>query len=332
MGAKISHIATYLPQLTLTNEMLSSEFGRWEPEKIETKLGIKQRHISASDETAGDLAFICAEKVLSDYKRENIDFIILCTQSPDYFLPSTACVLQHRLGLRTDIGAFDYNLGCSGFVYGLAIAKSFIASGVANSVLLITSETYSKHLNQNDLANRTIFGDGAAATIVEKSSTDQIFEFVLGTDGAGKNNLIVPNGAFRSSFDSNAEEKKSDSGDIYTDNNLFMNGPEIFNFTIESVPGVVDQCLAKNNLSIDTIDYVVFHQANKYMIEYLRKKIGIPKEKFHSNMLHTGNTVSATIPIAYSDALSAGLIKRGDKVLLCGFGVGYSWGATIVEV
>ncbi len=245
MGAKISHIATYLPNDTLTNEMLANEFGRWEPDKIEAKLGIKERHISGTDETAGDLAFFCADKVLSGYNRASIDLLILCTQSPDYFLPSTACVLQDRLGLRTDIGAFDYNLGCSGFVYGLAIAKSFIASGIANSVLLITSETYSKHLNHNDLANRTIFGDGAAATIVEKSDTDQIFDFILGTDGKGKNNLIVPNGGFRSSFDSNAEEIKTDSGDIYTKNNLFMNGPEIFNFTIESVPGVVAQCLEK---------------------------------------------------------------------------------------
>ncbi len=332
MGTKIKALGVYLPDTVLTNIQLENDFGRWESERIESKLGIKERHISAEKETAGDMAFFAALKVLENYDKDKIDMLILCTQSPDYFLPTTACLLQNRLGLKTDLGAYDFNLGCSGFVYGLAMAKSFIKTGIASSVLLITSESYSKHIHPYDLALKTVFGDGAVATIIESTDKEHVFEFVLGTDGSGKDNLIVKNGGFRNTYDPLAEEKKTDSDDTYTDNNLFMNGPEIFNFTNVAVPKAIKQCLIKNKISLDEIDYFIFHQANKYMIEYLRKKIGIPKEKFYVNMLLTGNTVSATIPMAYSDALNKGKIVSGNKVLLCGFGVGYSWGAVIVEV
>jgi len=332
MGSRIKSFGIYLPEYVLTNEKLASDFRRWEPDKIENKLGIKERHVAAEKETAGDMAFYAASKVLNGYDRDKIDMLILCTQSPDYFLPTTACIIQDRLKLRTDTGAFDFNLGCSGFVYGLAMAKSFIATGVASNVLLITSETYSKHIHPYDLASKTIFGDGAVATIIESSDAEHIFDFVLGTDGSGKDNLIVPNGCFRSSYDQSAKEHKTDSDDIYTDNNLFMNGPEIFNFTIEAVPVAVEQCLKKNKLSLDEIDYFIFHQANKYMIEYLRRKIGIPKEKFYLNMMFTGNTVSSTIPIGLSEVIQNGSVVPGNKVLLCGFGVGYSWGAVVVEI
>jgi 3-oxoacyl-[acyl-carrier-protein] synthase-3 len=332
MGSKIKALGIYLPEIVLTNEQLARDFGRWEPDKIESKLGIRERHLAANNETAGDLAFKAALKVLSGYDKEKIDMLILCTQSPDYFLPTTACVLQHRLKLRTDLCAYDFNLGCSGYIYGLAMAKSFIKTGIATNVLLITSETYSKYIHPKDLALKTIFGDGAAATIIESSSEEQILEFVLGTDGSGKDNLIVHNGCFRNAYDPLAEEHRTDSDDVYTDNNLYMNGPEIFNFTIDAVPVAVEQCLIKNALSINDIDYFIFHQANKYIIGYLRKKLGIPDEKFYSDMLLTGNTVSSTIPMAYFESLENGRIAGGNKVLLCGFGVGYSWGAVVVEV
>jgi len=332
MGSKIVKIATYLPEQVLSNIDLASEFNRWEPEKIEAKIGIRERHIAAENETASDLALNAAEKVLENYDKQKIEMLIFCTQSPDYYLPTTACILQEKLGLSSKIAAYDFNQGCSGYIYGLAMAKAFINSRIVRTVLLIVGETYSKHIHPKDLANRAIFGDGAAATIIERQEHEQIFEFVLGTDGSGQNNLIVPNGCFRSAKDINATELSNDAGDVYTSNNLFMNGPEIFTFTIEAVPAAVNECLVKNNMTLDDIDFVIFHQANSYMIEYLRKKIRIPKEKFYANMLLTGNTVSATIPIAIEDSLMQGFIKPGDKVLLCGFGVGYSWGATIIEV
>ena len=332
MSAKIVKVEYYLPETVITNNDLAKEFPEWSSDKIEKKIGIRERRIVKEDETALDLALKAAEKVLKNYKKDKIDFLLFCTQSPEYYLPSGACILQDRLGFKTDIGALDYNLGCSGFIYGLAVAKSLINSNIAKNILLITSETYTKHIHSKDKSNKTIFGDAAAAVIIEKSEKEQIGEFVLGTDGSGYKNLIVPNGGLRNRYNPSAQEIDDDSGSIRTDNNLYMNGPEIFNFTIKAVPKVVSETLVKNNVTLDDLDYVIFHQANKYMNEYLRKKINIPKEKFYLNLLYTGNTVSATIPIAIKDCLDNNIIKKGDKVLLVGFGVGYSWGGTIVTI
>ena len=332
MGVKITNIDYYLPDKVVTNDQLAEQFPDWSSDKIEKKIGIKERHIVKEDETALDLALKAAEKVFNNYDKDKIDFLMLCTQSPDYYLPTSACVLQNKLGLKTEIGAFDYNLGCSGFIYGLAMAKSLINSNIAENILLITSETYSKHIHPKDKSNRTIFGDAAAAIVIEKLEEEYIGEFVLGTDGSGYKNLIVPNGGLRNKYNPNAKEIDDGSGSIRTNNNLYMNGPEIFNFTIKAVPKVVSETLEKNNTTLEGVDYVIFHQANKYMNEYLRKKINIPKDKFYLNILHTGNTVSATIPIAIKDCLNNNIIKKGDKVLLLGFGVGYSWGGTIITI
>jgi 3-oxoacyl-[acyl-carrier-protein] synthase-3 len=286
--------------------------------------------VAGQSETALDMAIKCAEKLFQRFDKSRIDMVLLCTQSPDYFLPTSACILQDRLGLKTTAGALDFNLGCSGYVYGLALAKGLIEGGISQCVLLITSETYTKHIHPKDIGNRTIFGDGAATTIIEKSDVEGIGQFALGTDGSGHQNLIVPNGAFKSRYNPGAPEVTDESGATRTANHLAMNGPEIFNFTIEAVPGLVQKAMEKNGLSLDQVDYVVFHQANKYMLEYLMKKIGISPDKFYINMLDTGNTVSATIPIALRQCLDKGKIKRGNRVLLVGFGVGYSYGATVV--
>jgi len=332
MGTNILDIEYYLPEKILTNEQLESLFCDCSAKKIEEKVGVKERHISRDDETALDLAQNAAEKIFFKFDRNLIDFILLCTQSPDYFLPSSACILQDRLGLRTDIGALDYNLGCSGFIYGLSLAKGLITSGIAQNVLLLTSETYSKYIHPKDRSALSIFGDGAAATIIAKSEQENIFNFILGTDGKGYKNLIVPNGGMRSRYLENAAEVTDQSGCIRTDNNLFMDGPEIFNFTIENIPKVFHEILKANKVSLDEISYIIFHQANNYMLEYLRKKIKIPKEKFYNSLEKTGNTVSASIPIALCDCLNRQIIKTGDMVLLLGFGVGYSWGGTIIQI
>jgi 3-oxoacyl-[acyl-carrier-protein] synthase III len=332
MGTKISSIEYYLPEKIVTNNQLAREFVDWSAKKIERKIGIRERHIVKENETALDLALVVGEKILENTDKESIDFLLLCTQSPEYYLPSGACIIQDRLGLRQNIGAFDYNLGCSGYIYGLSMAKSFIKSNIAENVLLITTETYSKYIHPKDKSNRTIFGDAATATIITKSNNEQIGEFSLGTDGSGYNNLIVPNGGLRTRYNQHAEEQIDTSGNIRTANNLYMNGPEIFNFTIQAVPKVINDTLEKNNIRLDDVDYVIFHQANKYINEYLRKKINIPEKKFCDNLLLKGNTVSNTIPIAIKDAIDGNIIKEGDKVLLVGFGVGYSWGATILNI
>lgn len=322
---KVSKIEYYLPELVLTNEDLEKEFPEWSSERIQEKVGISQRHISAENETVLDLAVKSSEKIFESYDREKVDFILFCTQSPDYFLPTTACILQDKLGLRKNIGAMDFNLGCSGFVYGLAFAKGLIAGGIAKSILLITSETYTKHINPKDKGNRSIFGDASASAIIEKAENGTDYKFCLGTDGSGAENLIVKKGAFRTDFELNPENE-------FEPQNLYMNGPEIFNFTIENIPGLVKETMEVNGLTMDDIDHFVFHQANSFMLNYLRKKTKIPAEKFYIDMEKTGNTVSATIPIALKNMIDKGMLKPGDKVLVAGFGVGYSWGATILEI
>ncbi|MET3034923.1 ketoacyl-ACP synthase III [Chryseobacterium sp. NRRL B-14859] len=321
---KISKIEYYLPEQVLTNKDLEREFPEWSSERIREKVGITQRHVSSENETVLDLAIQSTEKIFKEYDRNAIDFVLFCTQSPDYFLPTTACILQDKLGLRKNIGAMDFNLGCSGFIYGLAFAKGLIAAGIAQSILLVTSETYTKHIHPKDKGNRCIFGDASASVIIEKDENAGDYRFCLGTDGSGAENLIVKKGAFRTDSELNPNHE-------FNPENLYMNGPEIFNFTIENIPGLVKDTMELNQLTMDDIDYFVFHQANSFMLNYLRRKIKIPAEKFYIDMEKTGNTVSATIPIALKNMVDKKLLKKGDKVLMAGFGVGYSWGATVLE-
>jgi 3-oxoacyl-[acyl-carrier-protein] synthase III len=325
-------IATYFPSGILDNEELCRRFPEWSPGKIEKKLGIRSRHQAVSDETAADMAFAAADALLTDEDRRSIDFVLFCTQSPDYYMPTSACILQERLGLPTTVGAIDYNLGCSGFIYGLAITKGLLASGVASKVLLLTAETYSKHIHPRDKGNLSIFGDAAAATILDLDDLPRLHEFALGTDGKGAENLIVRNGGLRSRFNPEAADWTDENDSLRNDNALYMNGPEIFNFTIATIPPLLEQVLARNNLTLADLDYVIFHQANQYMLQYLRDLLGIPGEKFYIGMLDCGNTVCATIPIALRDCLDRGLVTPGDKVLVAGFGVGYSYGATIITI
>ena len=319
---RISEIETYFPEKKVTNEDLQKEFPEWSPEKIFNKVGVKQRYTASAEETALELAVKASEKLLKKIDKNEIDFILFCTQSPDYHLPTTACILQDRLGLRKNIGALDFNLGCSGFVYGLSIAKGLIATGAAQNILLVTAETYTKYLRKSDKSNRTIFGDGAAATLIQKDEAKENFQFILGTDGSGYDNLIVRNGGGR-----NRINKEDEVG-----NCLYMNGQNIFIFTIEKIPALVKEILEKNNLTKNDVDYYIFHQANAHILRRQREILDIPEEKFYINLEKYGNTVSSTIPIALKDALETGKIKRGQKIMLIGFGVGLSWGATIVEL
>ena len=273
-----------------------------------------------------------ARKLFDEYKIDpkSIDFLMLCTQSPDYFLPSTACVLQDRLDIPTSAGAFDYNLGCSGCIYGMAMAKGLIAAGIAKNVLLLTAETYNKYLHPSDKSNRSIFGDGAAACLISIDGFAEIGEFVLGTDGSGANNLIVKTGAARQNV-ATGKYVEDEEGHIWYDDYLYMNGGEIFNFTLDAVPLMMAQILEKNDLQKEQIDYYVFHQANKFMLNTIRKVCVLPKDKFYVNLATTGNTVSSTVLISLKDCLEKNTIKAGDKVMISGFGVGLSWGGTILK-
>jgi 3-oxoacyl-[acyl-carrier-protein] synthase III len=337
VGARIEAIGLYFPDASLDNKKLAEELGDWAPEKILEKTGIRERRIAAEGQTALDLAEHACRNLLDKpgVSAEEIDFIILCTQAPDYILPTSACILQHALGLRTSIGAFDINLGCSGFVYGLSIASGLIASGSAQQVLLVTSDTYSKFINKKDRSVRTLFGDGASASLIVSSPNLQstIGPFVFGTDGAGAKHLIVPAGGARNA---NSEETRIEqvdgSGNVRSQDNLFMDGAAIMAFTLAEVPKAFSAVLLKAGLVIDDIDYVVFHQANAFMLSALRKKMKIPEEKMPCRFENVGNTVSSTIPIVIEELMASGKFQPGQKIALVGFGVGLSWSACIISL
>lgn len=335
MKAFIKAVEYHLPEGILDNDQLAREFSEWTAEKIEAKTGIQCRHIAGAGECASDLAVAAAEKLFAAGACQpgDIDYVLLCTQSPDYTLPTTACLLQQRLGLPTSCGALDFNLGCSGYVYGLGVAKGLIETGQARNVLLITAETYSKFIHPGDKSVRTLFGDAAAATLVSAIETEveSIGPFVYGTDGSGARNLIVPAGGGRQPFDPAAPVREDADGNRRTDNNLFMDGAEIFNFTLQVVPQTVDQLLGRAGLKMEDVDLWVFHQANRFMLEHLRRKIGVPAERFPIKMAGCGNTVSSTIPIALHDLAVEGELVPGKVIALIGFGVGYSWAGTILR-
>lgn len=330
--AFIKGISYYLPEKVVTNEELVKEFPEWSVEKVAQKVGVDSRHLAAENETAGDMAEKAAKKLFKEYAIDpkSIGFLLLCSQSPDYFLPSTACLLQDRLGIPTSAGAFDYNLGCSGCIYGMAVAKGLIAAGIAKNVLLLTAETYNKYLHPSDKSNRSIFGDGAAACLISTEGFAEIGEFSLGTDGSGANNLIVKTGAARYKAET-GKYVEDDEGHIWYDDYLYMNGGAIFNFTLDAVPAMMSDILAKNKLEKDDVNYYVFHQANKFMLNTIRKVCVLPKDRFYVNLVTTGNTVSSTVLIGLKDCLENQTIKSGDKVMVSGFGVGLSWGGTILN-
>lgn len=327
----IKGISYYLPERVVTNEELLKEFPEWSVDKVAAKVGVSSRHIAGAEETAGDLAEKAALRLFEEYhiSPKEIDFVLLCTQSPDYFLPSTACMLQHRLGIPTSAGAFDYNLGCSGCVYGLALAKGLIAAGVARNVLLLTAETYNKYLHPSDKSNRSIFGDGAAACLISTEGFAKIGEFALGTDGSGAEHLIVKTGAARCKTTTGYVTEDADGHQRF-DDFLYMNGSAIFNFTLEAVPAMMEDVLSKNRIGRDEIDYYVFHQANKFMLNTIRKVCTLPRDKFFINLEDTGNTVSSTVLIGLKQCMEAHTIHEGMKVMISGFGVGLSWGGTML--
>jgi 3-oxoacyl-[acyl-carrier-protein] synthase-3 len=332
MSCRIAKIEYSLPDKILDNNELQTMFSDWNSQQTEERIGVRERHITAAGETSLDLAYQAGELVLKNIDKDKIGFLILCTQSPDYFLPTSACILQDKLGLKKSCGALDISLGCSGYIYGLSLAKGLIAAGIADYVLLITADTLSKFVHPEDKGNRSIFGDGAAATLIEKSELDGIKRFKLGTDGSGYDKLIIKTGGMRYPDKLNSSSVADSDGKMQTPDNLYMDGSEIFSFSIDTVPDLVQDVLSANEMKMEEVDYFIFHQANKFMLEYLRDYIEIPPDKFYLNMLKTGNTTSSTIPIALAESLKSNRINQGDKVLLAGFGVGLSWGSCIIEI
>jgi 3-oxoacyl-[acyl-carrier-protein] synthase-3 len=336
MGSRILAIESYLPQRRETIDDVRAEYPHWPVDKIAAKTGIRARRLAAEDETAGDLAFHAATALLQKHPqwRTEIDYLIYCSQSPDHLIPSTACVLQHRLGLSENCGAYDFQLGCSGYVYGLQMAHALIAAKEARRVLLVTSDTYSKYIHPGDRTVRMLFGDGASATLIidDEEQTSALGPFVVGTDGGGAPNLIVPAGGFRlPRSEQTSAEYVDAAGCVRSQNHLYMDGQAVFSFAISRVPPLVAATLDRAGLTVADIDWFVYHQANRFMLENLAICSNIPREKMVYYLEEVGNTVSSSIPMAIEHYVNQGRIVRGQRLLLVGFGVGYSWGACVIE-
>jgi 3-oxoacyl-[acyl-carrier-protein] synthase-3 len=329
MSASIRAISCFLPANVLSNDELEKMGSGWTAAEIENKLGIVERRVVGPGECASDLAVQAAQRMFASglCTAGDIDYLLLCTQTPDYLLPTTACLLQSRLGLGTHVGAIDVNQGCSGYIYALGLAHGLIESGQARNVLLLTADTYSRLLDPGDFSVRSLFGDAATATLLSDVPSEQrsLGPFVYGTDGQGGENLIVRALSLRERTLAESDHKPLRA------EALKMDGPEIFTFAVSVVPPLVGRLLEKAGIGLADVDLFVFHQANAYILEKLRKKIGIPPEEFVIAMRHTGNTVSSTIPLALHAAMRDRRLTPGNRVLLAGFGVGYSWGAALVR-
>lgn len=337
MIAVIKAIKSYLPPNKTTNEDLEREFPDWDIHKTFQNTGVAIRSIAEPGECASDLGVKAAEMLFADgiCKPGDIDFLLFVTQFPDYFLPASSCIMQHRLGLPFSCGAMDINLGCSGFVYGLAVAKSLVEQELARNVLLITADTPSKAINPRDRGVRALFSDGASATLIGGAISDKeaIGPFVFGTDGRGAKNLIIPAGGWRlRPTPDTAMAQEDGTGNYRSLQDLYMDGAEIFNFSLQTVPEVVYRLLEKSGLGLSEIDYFVFHQANKFMLEALRRKLRIPREKFVIVLEKYGNTSSASIPMALEELMVHGQLREGMIIMMVGFGVGYSWAGAIMRI
>jgi len=319
----LNNIEYFLPPIKENNASYLRSMGKDDKsiKKILRKIGIFKRHVSDSKTFSNDLAYKSAIKIFKKFDRRKINYMINCTQSPEYLIPTNACILQDRLNLKKDIGALDINLGCSGYIYLLSLAKGLISTKISKNVLLLTSDTYSKVIKDSDLSTKLIFSDASSSTIISNKKTKSSFEilnFEFGTDGSGYKDFICEDSGSRKL--QNISKSKP---------NIKMNGSKIYEFTLNVIPKFLNNFLKKNRISKDKFKYFFFHQASQLVLDSLQKKIGIDKEKMVVNLNETGNTVSSSIPIILKEKLNK--IKKGDHILLCGFGVGLSWGACVLK-
>lgn len=336
MGVILRDIEYYLPEDRVTNETLRRENPEWDMSQVVDRSGVRTRHIAKEDETALDLALRACKKLFKKNPElySQIDGVVFCTQSPDYIMPPNSCILHKELELPENLFCFDFNLACSGYVYGLAIIRGLLLSGVVKNVLFVTGDTYSKYLNQKDRSTRVLFGDGAAVTwISQDPSRGGIIDIQCATSGQFYDRFIIPGGACRKL---RAEEipfvKEGQEARVFGPLDIHMDGMAILGFVNSRVPAQVEEILGRNHLTVDDIDLFIFHQASKMALDSLIRLLEIKPEKVFINLDQVGNTVSASIPIALKDAIDQGKVSSGDKVLLSGFGVGLSWATAIIQM
>jgi 3-oxoacyl-[acyl-carrier-protein] synthase III len=334
-GIRLAGMWAAVPAAAGTVDDLAGRFGEAESRKIAQNTGVAERRLAGSTLCASDLCCEAGRNLLSDlgWDAASVDSLIFVSQTPDYALPATACCLQERLGLTSSCAAFDVSLGCSGYMYGLWLAGSLLNSGAARRVLLLVGDTMTRIVSPLDRSTAPLFGDAGTATALESDSGDRrSWTFALGTDGTGREHLIVPAGRLRiPSSEETRKRTEREGGNIRSDEDLFMDGAEVFAFTQRVVPKLVHGVLSAAGKATSDIDHVVFHQANEFMLRFLAKKIGLSSDKVALGLKRFGNTTSPSIPLAMVTELEAALRSGPLTVLLAGFGVGWSWGAAVVE-
>ena len=328
---RVDHVAlkgivTAIPESEIKNDAFHSQFGETAVKEIVKMIGVQTRRHSNELQTTADFCQASAQKLMTElgWSPDSIDAIVFVSQTPDYRLPATACALQARLNLRTSCAALDVNLGCSGYVYGLWLASKLIDGIAVRRVLLLAGDTSSKLINPADRATAMLFGDAGSATALEFNRDAPTSHFILGTDGAGEKNLIIADGAYRK-FEHN-DVRLNDADPSC----LFMDGAEVFNFTLKSVPLLVNDLLAFSGIQQDAVSWFFFHQANQFMLKHIIKKLKLPIEKAPINIHRFGNTSSASIPLVMTDVGSERALNGA--VVMTGFGVGYSWASALINV
>ena len=335
MSTAITASSYYVPETRLTHAELAVRYGEEMARKVAESAGIWERRVAGPDECASDLAVRAAEDLLTRHQvdRSTIDLVIFATQTPDYLLPTTACMMQDRLKLPTSCAAFDINLGCSQYVYSLAVAHSMIEAGLASRALVMTGDTVSRILHPQDRSVVPLFGDAGTATLLERCAPGRGFlRFKLGTDGKGAPFLIWPASGLRKPRSADTARAVTDKGgNIRREEDMAMDGAAVFVFTLKTVPKLIEDLLAAEKLTVADVDLFIFHQASELIVESSAKKLKIPREKLHYKLHDVGNSGGSTVGIALTDAWLKGRIKPGMRVVLSAFGVGLSWAGTIIH-
>jgi len=324
-GSRIAAIATCVPARRFDNLTETSGFTQDEVRKVVAMAGVHARRLAGDSTCSSDLCFAAAKCVLDslDWSRDSIDALIMVTQSPDFFLPSTACVIQDRLGLSKDCASFDVGLGCSGYPYGLWLAAMMLKSGGLRRVLLLHGETPGRFTDSSDRSVALLFGDAGSATAIEAtdSMTVHDWHFVLRTDGSGYKDMIIEAGAFRNRISDDARKHC-----------VYMNGANIFNFTIKCVPSLIHDTLQHSGVDKESIDYFIFHQSNQFIMKHLMKKLNIQQEKLPIILKSFGNTGGPSVPLTITQGDLKRPVDNPLKMMLVGYGVGLSWGSALIEL
>lgn len=322
--AGIVGVGTYVPERVMTNLELQ-EMVDTSDEWIRTRSGIRERRIAAEEQATSDMALEASRRALADggISPEELDLVIVATNTPDMFFPATGCLLQNGLGAK-NAGAFDLLAGCTGFIYGMSVAAQFIAAGTARTVLVAGSETLTRILNWKDRNTCVLFGDGAGAVVMQPVPGDRgILSVMLGSDGSGGDLLKLPAGGSR--MPASAETVSQNL------HYLQMNGREVFKFAVRAMEDGSGEVLRRAGLTRDDVDFLVPHQANIRIIEHAAKKMNLPMDRVAVNVDRYGNTSTASVPLALEESLQAGKIKDGDNVIMVGFGTGLTWAGLLIR-